>query len=173
MVLPTFCHLGDEGVGEEVEEGVPGEGAHGQGDQELDEVLVEDPLHDRDHNHPEHAAEGDEEDGARGGEPDPVVLHHPPLLQPHVRRVVAILFMPILIILVVVMVVAVMLVRAVVVALVLVHSVLVVVVVLGLVLVLVVGGVGGLLAAGHQGEAEQAEAVAHVHADLQHDREWS
>ena len=55
--LITFGHHGDERVGEEMEESVPGQGAHRQGDQELDEMLVENPLHDGDHDHPEDAAE--------------------------------------------------------------------------------------------------------------------
>ena len=59
MTLSTLrlAHLGQEGVGEEMEERVPSEGAHCQGYQELDEVLVEDSLHDRDHQDAEHAAQ--------------------------------------------------------------------------------------------------------------------
>ena len=55
---------GEEGVWQEVEQSVPGEGAHGQGDEELDEVLVEDPLHDRHHQDPEHAAQRDHQQRA-------------------------------------------------------------------------------------------------------------
>ena len=49
---------------QEVEQSVPGEGAHGQGDEELDEVLVEDPLHDRHHQDPEHATQRDHQQRA-------------------------------------------------------------------------------------------------------------
>ena len=59
-----LTHLGQEGMREEVEERVPGEGAHRQGYQELDEMLVEDSLHDRDHQDAEHSAQGDQDQGA-------------------------------------------------------------------------------------------------------------
>merc|ERR1719370_551075 len=81
---------------QKVEKGVASKSPNCQRDQELDEMLVEDALHDWDHDHPEHPAEGDEEDGGGGGQPDPVVVRHPaaPLvLQPHVGRVVGSLCM--------------------------------------------------------------------------------
>ena len=60
---PGLAHLGQEGVRQEVEQGVTGEGPHRQGDEELDEVLVEDPLHDRDHQDTEHSAQRDQDQG--------------------------------------------------------------------------------------------------------------
>jgi hypothetical protein len=134
---------------QEVEERVPRQGPHRQGDQELDEVLVEDALHYRDDNDAEYSAEGDEEDGSRGREPDPVVLHVPGLLQPDVGGVVGPLR------------VRVVLVRAVVVALVPVLRPLGVVVLLG--------GVVMLLAVSEECEAEEAEAVAHRMPHLEAD----
>ena len=46
-------------MGEEVEQSVPHQRPHGQGNQELDEVLVEDSLHDGDYQDPEDATQGD------------------------------------------------------------------------------------------------------------------
>ena len=40
-LVARLAHLGEESVRKEVEERVPGESPHRQGDQELDEVLVE------------------------------------------------------------------------------------------------------------------------------------
>ena len=42
-------------------ENVSSESAHGQGDQELDDVLIEDPLHDRDHEDTENPTQRDQE----------------------------------------------------------------------------------------------------------------
>lgn len=78
-VLPTtlsaVTNAGLEGVGKEVEEGITSECSDSQGDEELDEMLVEDSLHDRDHEDSEHPAEGDYEDSSAGRKPGLVVVY--------------------------------------------------------------------------------------------------
>ena len=123
-------------------------------------MLVEHPLHDRDHDHPKHPAEGDEEDGGGGSQPDPVVLHHPtaPLvLQPHMRRVMGPLCMRVVFV------------RTVVVALVVPIVVVVVVLVLNMIVVVLLCATvicRVLLAMGEEGHAEKTEAVANHQTHL-------
>ena len=123
-------------------------------------MLVEHALHDGDHDHPEHPAEGDEEDGGGGSQPDPVVLHHPtaPLvLQPHMRRVMGPLCMRVVFV------------RTVVVALVVPIVVVVVVFVLNMIVVVLLCATvicRVLLAVGEQGHAEKTEAVANHQTHL-------
>ena len=142
-----------------MEKCITGKGPNCERDQELDQVLVEHALHDRDHDHPEDSTQGDEEDGQGGGKPDAVVVDHLAnllVLQPHMGRVVGSLCM------------RVMLVRTVVVALVVVVVVvilvMVVVVVVVVVLCAVIGGV--LLAVGEQSHAEEAETLANHQTHL-------
>jgi hypothetical protein len=58
-----------------MEEGVTQHAADGQGDQELNEMLVEDLLHDGDDQNAENAAEGDDDDRRYGGEPQSQVTN--------------------------------------------------------------------------------------------------
>lgn len=143
---------------QKVEKRVPSQSPNCQRDQELDQMLVEDALHDWDHDHTEHPAEGDEEDGGGGGQPDPVVLHHPAallVLQPHVGRVVGSLCMRVVFV------------RTVIVALVVLVVVVFMVLMLMLVHVVLCAVVRGLLLAlGEQRHAEKAEAVANHQTHL-------
>ena len=92
----TSTNSRHESMWQKVKKSITSKGSNGQCDEELDQMLVEHSLHDWDHDHTKHPAEGDEEDGGGGGQPDPVVLHHPAallVLQPHVGGVVGSLCM--------------------------------------------------------------------------------
>ncbi len=69
MVVSVPAYAGEQSVGQKVEESVAGQRPHGKCDQELDEVLVEDLLHDRDDEDAEDAAQGNHGDGAERGQP--------------------------------------------------------------------------------------------------------
>ena len=76
---------GEVGVRQQVQHGVAGQRADGQRHQELDEVLVEDLLHDGDDQHAEDAAQRDDQHGAGRLQPDVGVAHAAPapaLLRP-------------------------------------------------------------------------------------------
>ena len=54
----------NKGMRKKMKKSISRQSAHGQGYQELDEVLVEQLLHDRDHEDAKDAAKRDQENGA-------------------------------------------------------------------------------------------------------------
>ena len=65
-VLPTCSDSCHEGMRKKMKESISSQSAHSQSYQELDQVLVENSLHDRDHKNTKDATKRDQKNGARG-----------------------------------------------------------------------------------------------------------